>query len=190
GRGRPAPPRRRARGPRGGGADARRGGELPAGRLLEPLEGRRPRSGDSGEGSAVLEQQLVAALALRRRGVVHGLPRIGRAGGAWIPRTELKPLPGPAEPGSRSAAVRAAEQRKGSLSGRHAIAVLDRDFAVAGGPVARDRLVRIAEAVAIAVRRAPPAEQAAAPRRCGRQRVPARAGGVERVPEHETKADR
>src|SRR5262249_57108753 len=136
---------RAVRRPGGGGGDGR-GVKLRAERFVEPLEGRRPRSGDAGEGSAVLEQQLVAALALRRRGVVHGLPRIGRAGGAWIPRTELKPLPGPAEPGSRSAAVREADQRKGSLSGPHTIAGRDRDFAVGGGPVARDRLPRAAAA--------------------------------------------
>jgi len=60
--------------------------QLSAEGALEPLERRRARRGDSGEGSAVLEQQLVAALALRRRGVVHGLLRIGvvpRRGDPW-----------------------------------------------------------------------------------------------------------
>ena len=48
--------------------------------LFEALESRRARGGGSGEGGAVLEQELVAPLALRKRGVVHGSARIG--GGA------------------------------------------------------------------------------------------------------------
>ena len=43
---------------------------------FETLEGRRAGRGDS-EGGAVLEQELVAPLALRKRGVLHGPPSIG-----------------------------------------------------------------------------------------------------------------
>jgi hypothetical protein len=51
--------------------------KLAAESLFEALEGGSPPRRVSGQDSTVFEQQLVAALALRKRGGVHGPLRIG-----------------------------------------------------------------------------------------------------------------
>src|SRR5690349_22343093 len=94
--------------------------------------------------------------------------------GRGIPGTELKPLPATAEQGAAR-----------SLACRYAVAIVCGNV-FRDDTVARHRLVRIRDAVAVDIRRAPPAEQAAAARRRLRcDDVCPRAGRVERVAEHE-----
>src|SRR6266511_663933 len=59
--------------------------ELVSERLLEADECRRPRIAGVCQGGAVLEQQLVASLALRKRGVVHGPVGIDRRSASGDP---------------------------------------------------------------------------------------------------------
>src|SRR3954468_19280154 len=68
--------------------------------------------------------------------------RCGRA----IPRTELKPLPAPAEQGAAR-----------SLACRHAVAVVCRNVFVGDDAVARHRLPPLRGAAPPAIRRPPPA---------------------------------
>jgi hypothetical protein len=53
--------------------------QLVAEHLLQALERGSPSGGVPGEGGAVLEQQLVAALAPRKREITHGFLAIGAA---------------------------------------------------------------------------------------------------------------
>ena len=71
--------------------------QVAAQRLLKALEGRRAGRTGLSESGTVLEQQRVAPLARRKRGIVHGPSDIGGGAVARIPRTELKPPSGRAD---------------------------------------------------------------------------------------------
>jgi hypothetical protein len=66
-------------------------GEFSSERLLEALARGRARRGSSGQGGAVLEQELVSSSPGRERRIVHDLLGIGVTWVGTIPGTDVKP---------------------------------------------------------------------------------------------------